>query len=192
MKKILILCIILGAASSIPCYSKGFSVRKLAEFEEYQGNFHLTVDGFASVSDRKVLTSYVWHKEQNSFRKTDSPSRIFYLDLPKLKPQKNEQTHYSFNISNPHHKGLIVVQLVILPQKRPGRFDLNRDFYIEVLLNGKNVFKSEMMNGVVENFLGADITKDSANEIVLEYAGVGGSGYTMTFVVYKLEPESRQ
>ena len=192
MKKILILSIILGVALSAPCYAQGLSVRKLAEFEEYQGNFHLAGNGFVSVSDRKVVTHYVWDNEQNSFNKTDATSQIFSLDLPKLKQHNNEQTQYSFDISNPSLKGMVVVQFVIVPPERPSKYDPNRNFYIEVLLNGQQVFKSEMMIGVVEKFLGADVTNDSAHEIVLEYVGVGGSGFTTYLVVFKVGPETQQ
>ena len=115
MKKILILSIILGLAISTPCYAQGLSVRKLAEFEEYQGHFHLAGKGFVSVSDRKVVTYYVWDNAQNSFKKTDATSQIFSLDLPKLKQHNNEQTQYSFDISNPSREGIVIVQLVIVP-----------------------------------------------------------------------------
>jgi hypothetical protein len=192
MKKILILSIILGVALSIPCYAQELSVRKLAEFEKYQGHFHLAGKGFVSVSDKKVVTYYVWDSAQNSFKKTDDASQIFSLDLPILKQHNNEQTRYSFDISNPSLEGMVVVQLVIVPQEHPSKYDPNGDFYLEVLLNGRSVFKSEMMNGVVEKFLGADVTNDSVPEIVLEYAGVGGSGFTTYFVVFQVGPETPQ
>lgn len=192
MKTILILSIILGVAMSTPCFAQGLTVRKLAEYEEYQGHFHLAGKGFVSISDKKVVTYYVWDKAQNSFQKTDDASQIFSLDLPTLKQHDNEQTQYSFDISDPSLKGMVVVRLVIVPQKRPSKYDPNKDFYLEVLLNGKSIFKSEMMNGVVEKFLGADVTNDSAHEIVLEYAGVGGSGFTTYFVVFEVGPETQQ
>jgi hypothetical protein len=192
MKNILILSIILGVALSTPCFAQGLSVRKLAEYEEYQGHFHLAGNGFVSVSDKKVVTYYVWDNAPSSFKKTDDASRVFSLDLPTLKQHHNEQTQYSFDISNPALEGMVVVQLVIVPQKHPSKYDPNRDFYLEVLLNGKHVFKSEMMNGVVEKFLGADVTDDSAHEIVLQYAGVGGSGFTTYFVVFQVGPETQQ
>jgi hypothetical protein len=192
MKKLLILSLILGVALSTPCFVQGLTVRKLAEYEEYQGHFHLAVNGLASVSDKKVVTYYVWDNAQNSFQKTEDASRIFSLDLPKLKQHNNEQTQYSFDISNSSFKGMVVVQLVMVPQKHPSTYDPNRDFYVEVLLSGKSIFKSEMMNGVVEKFLGADVTNDSAHEIVLEYAGVGGSGFTTYFVVFEVGPETQQ
>lgn len=192
MKMKSIFIFILGLAMSTQCYAQGLSVRKLGEFEEYQGHFHLTGNGFVSVSDKKVVTYYAWDKEQISFSKTDDTSQILTLDLPTLKQHNNEQTQYSFDISNLSFEGMVVVQLVIVPPKRPSRFDPNRDFYIEVLLNGQHVFKSEMMNGVVEKFLGVDVTNDSSHEIVLEYAGVGGSGFTTYFVVFQVGPETQQ
>jgi hypothetical protein len=192
MKKISILSIIFGLAMSIPCYTQGLSVRKLAEFEEYQGHFHLTGNGFVSVSDKKVVTYYVWDNDQIRFKKTDNASQIISLDLPTLKQHNNQQTQYSFNMSNPSLEGMAVVQLVIVPPKRPSKVDPNRDFYIEAFLNGQTVFKSELMNGVVEKFFGADVTNDSAHEIVVQYAGVGGSGFTTYFVVFQVGPENQQ
>ena len=192
MKKILILSLILGVALSTPCFAQGLSVKKLAQFEEYQGHFHLAGNGFVSVSDRKVITYYVWDNARNSYKKTDATSQIFSLDLPTLKQHNNEQTQYSFDISNPSLEGMVVAQVVIVPQKHPSTYDPNRDFYLEVLLNGQQIFKSEMMHGVIKKFLSTDVTNDSAHEIVLEYVGVGGSGFTTYFVVFKVGPETKQ
>jgi len=188
MKNKMLFFIILALAISIPCYTKEISIRKLAEFEEYQGYFHLAGNGFVSVSNEKGITNYVWDKKQNDFKKTNHKPQILYLDLPRLQPQKNDRTTSLLNIWNSRFGGVIVCKLIIPAPKLPSRIDPNRDFYIEFFWNGKNVFKSKMMNGVVEKFLGVDLTKDSEKEVFLEYVGVGGSGFTSTLVIFKVDP----